>query len=578
MLLILPSACTSAAAQQGDKDVLLAEGDKYAAEGKLIQARDAYERAIASGAAVQNDSVRSHTLGLWYMNAEPHDYAKAAKWLEAALRINPDNQIRLHLAQVLSWNRQFAPAIAQYEQLVRDNPNDRALALQLARVLSWSRQYDQATRAYAEVLKNDPGNTEARVGQAQVLYWSGHADRALIITQEVLKQDPTNASASFLMAALEHNRGRDAQALQWLQHADQDKDTRELRSLISREMRPVLHLGFGFANDREQPIAVMGSTYRTLRYKSSVEFNLTNSFRMELANIVTQNATSTPVLSQFGADSLSTQTVARLHFSLAHWLRISAGAGDGTTGTGTFQGIQAARGHNLIYDVHPVITHGGLRIDLASVRSIADYTPLAIHNNLVQRRESIAAAYTWGKRVRFGSEYWHSDYTIESPDPNFRSFKTSAQGGSASFLPILYSRERFALEAGVRYDIFQFADKTAAVLDPVSGLGSTGIFMPRLYQRYSGTAHISWNPAKRFRMELDGTYGPQRIFGFASLFPPPADFGNTGTFGTRVTIPGARMEPYFGYDFFSTDTPASPGLRQGTFSSHSLFAGLRLYF
>lgn len=578
LLLTLPSTRTSAAAQQGDKDDLLAQGDKYGAEGRLIEAREAYERAIASGATLQNDSVRSHALGLWYMNAEPHDYVKAAKWLESALRIKPDDQIRLHLAQVLSWNRQFTPAIAQYEQLVRDNPDDRALALQLARVLSWSGRYDLATRAYAEVLKRDPGNTEARVGQAQVLYWSGHADAALIITREVLKQDPTNTNASFLMAALEHNRGQDAQALQWLQHANQDKDTQELRNLILRDMRPVLHLRFGFADDREQPTAVVGSTYRTMRYTSSMEFNLTDRFRMELTNIVTQNDTSTPILSIFGPDSLSTQTAARLHFSLAPWLRISAGAGDGTTGTGTFQGVQAARRHNLIYDVHPVITHGGLRIDLTSVRSIADYTPLAIHNNLVQRREAIAAAYTWGKRVRFGSEYWHGDYSIETPDPNHKSYKTNAQGGSANFMPILYSRERFALEAGVQYEIFQFADETAAILDPVSGLGSSGIFMPRLYQRYFGTAYLSWNPVKRLRLELNGTYGPQRIFGFDSLFPPPAEFGNTGSFGARVTIPGAWLEPYFGYDFYSTDTPASPGLRQGTFSSNSLFVGLRLRF
>ncbi len=102
--------------------------------------------------------------------------------------------------------------------------------------------------------------------------------------------------------------------------------------------------------------------------------------------------------------------------------------------------------------------------------------------------------------------------------------------------------------------------------------------MPRLYQRYAGTGHLRWAPHKRLRIELDGTYGPQRVFGFPSLNPPPSDFGDTGSFDVQLTIPSARLEPYVQYDAFFTDTAASPGLRQGTFSSHSMIAGIRLSF
>jgi tetratricopeptide (TPR) repeat protein len=608
-LLFLPFVRISVAAQQSDAEAQLIQGDRYAAEGNLIQARNAYERAIASGAALETDSVRCRLLGLWYMNAEPHDYGKAARWFESALRMNPDNETRLHLAQELSWNGQYRPAIEHYQELLRNKPADRELNRQLARVLSWSKsyseslavydelqssaprdvellierarvlswsgRYSQAVQTYSEALEYDPENRDAKLGQAQVLYWSGHSDTALNIIRGLLKQNPGDPNASFLMAALEHNRGQDASALHWLQHATPDNDTKALKNLIERDMRPVLHLRFGFENDREQPTSGVSSTYRTLRYTSTLGFKITNNIGMEVANTVTQNDTSTPVLSVLGEDSLAIQTAGRLHFSVTPWLRLSLGAGEGSTGAGEYQGATAPRRHHWLYDFRSVIRHAGLRIDLTSARNICDYTPLAVHENLLQRREGAAAGYTFGKRVRIGGEYWHGDYAGEMPYSDLEHFRTHAQGGSASLFPILYSSERWAVEAGVRYDLFQFADETAGILDPAHGFGSTGIFMPRLYQRYAGAAHFRWTPDKWLRIELDGTYGPQRVFGFPSLNPPPAEFGNTGSVGAQVTVPSGRFEPYITVISSHDARSRHPGRM---FSSNILAAGLRIRF
>jgi tetratricopeptide (TPR) repeat protein len=140
---LLPIVQISASAQQGNVEALLLQGEGYAAEGKLIQAREAYEKAIASGAAVEKDAERSYKLGLWYKNAEPHDFGKAAQWFESALNIKPDDEIRLHLAQAFSWNGQYSSAIEQYSQLVRNKPADAELKRQLARVLSWAKQYPE---------------------------------------------------------------------------------------------------------------------------------------------------------------------------------------------------------------------------------------------------------------------------------------------------------------------------------------------------------------------------------------------------------------------------------------------------
>jgi len=614
MAIILAIGITSPA-QQVDKGALLRQGDDNADALKWVAARQAYDQAIAAGADLQQDYTRSRNLGLAYMSGDPRDFVKAAKWFQVAIALDPkDRETQVYLAQTLSWSRQFEPAIAKYRELLQSQPDDNTVKLQLARVLSWAkdfpgsialydelvgsspemslrverarvlswqRKFPEAKAAYEEVLKSDPTNLEAKVGLAQVLYWSGDAAGARPIVEQVLQVDPNNSPANLLMASLEHNSGNDASARMRLQRVAPDDYDKELHDSILADSRPVLRMQFGYGNEREEPTGGLDSTYRTLRYIVGIEFDLTRRIRMDISNVVSQNNTSTLSLGQYGADAISTQTMVRLTFPVYSWLRLTVGAGAGTTGTGVFPfpgGVQAAREGQFLFDFHPTITRGAFRMDLSATRTIADATPLAVQTNLVQQRDSVNASYTIRKRVRIGGEYWYANYSMQGPDPSTPEFDTHANGGSVYVLPILYHRERFSVEAGVKYDVFRFADQTVNLLNPAGGIGASGVFMPQTLQRYYGTAEIMWSPLKHLRTDFYGTFGPQRVYGFAALTPPPAVWGNTGSIGTRLTLTGHRFQPYVGYEYFSTGTPSSPGLVQGSYFAHYGYIGMRYRF
>lgn len=614
MVLTLVCITVSAVAQRTDKGALLRQADRLAAEGKLVEARLTYEEALAAGANIEGDYARLRSLGLCYMNGMPADLNRAAKWLAGALAVNHDaHETRLALAQALSWNRRYDQAIAEYRQLLtsplaslemraelarvlswarRYNDSlavydeliaasgDDAYRVERARVMSWARRYAEAMRAYDEILERKPDNVDALIGKAQVLYWSGRPDRAIPIARGILAKDPQNPAANFLMASLEYNLGMNGSALSRLRLAADDTDTRDLRDRIRRDLRPVLHLGFGMDDSREEPRDGAASTYRAMRYIAALDFNVTPSVRMSVSNTVTTANTSTPVLYAFGKDGLATQTMARVSFSPSNWLRMSAGAGVGTTGRAVVQGVEQDRQNHFLYDVHPVITVSGVRIDFSAYRAVADYTTLSLTSSVVQDRQTVVASYTLKNRVRFGGEYWHGRYGVKFPEPSgdTRSLTTDAHGGAVSLSPLLYQSEKVDFSAGVRYELFEFADRTVQILDPVSGPGASGVFMPRVYQRYSGTAYLFWAMQKHLRLELGGSYGPQRVFGFRELDPPAASFENTGSFFSLLTVTGWRLQPYIGYSYFSTATPGSPGLRDGSYSSHAASFGLRLRF
>ena len=83
---------------------------------------------------------------------------------------------------------------------------------------------------------------------------------------------------------------------------------------------------------------------------------------------------------------------------------------------------------------------------------------------------------------------------------------------------------------------------------------------------------------KHVGLDIHGTFGPQRIFGFPQLSQPPAKWGTTGSAGSQLTFPFGRWQPFFAYDYFSTNTPAGPALPLGSYRSHLFVTGLAVRF
>ncbi len=502
-----------------------------------------------------------------------------------------ERDVRLELARVLSWAKHYDESLAQRAILLGNRPptaDDKPALIQKARVLAYARRYDESAATWDQALKLDPNDPEARLGKGQTIYWSGNLQEAAKVLRPLSTTQPKDNDTNLTLAGVEHGLGNNQRALYLLSFVPKDNtDAKTIRSSILEEMAPVFRARFGWEDDPEKPSFPPTTTTRVLRYMTSLEFNVHSNMRMEVSNTVSTGTTSNSLLGQYGSDALATETMVRLSWRPRPWLHLSLGGGDGTTGEGAncilfkgpCTGTSDSRNQHFVYDIHPIIEKGLWTVDFDASRHIADYTPLAIQDNVATERESLDVNYNWRKRTRIGASYWNAHYGMTSPDLNVpvRDFDTFGNGGAAYITPTIVKRERLTLDAGARLEMFTF-DNGAQQILAEPAIGSGGFFTPRVYQRVMGTGHLAWDPHSKVHVEVNGTFGPQRIFGFSQLSPPPANWGNTGSVGAQMALNMGRFRPYFGYDYFSTATAASPGLKTGSWTSYSAYFGFALRF
>ena len=522
------------------------------------------------------------------------EYETLAKELDASPAQGvTTREVRLELARVESWARQYDQSLQELARLIPATPTaaDKPALLLRARVLSYARRYPQSIAAYNKVLVLDPRDKEARFGMAQVLFWSGDLRRSRPMLRNIVLEEPDNPDARLTLASVENGSGNPTKALSLLQPLPDTGEVHTLRAAIQQSMRPVLRERIGWENDIEAPPGAQPSTTtRGLRFSSAYEFSLTPGVRMEISNTLTRDTTSNPTLARYGSSAFAQETMFRVTLQPRPWLRLSAGAGVGTTGAGAAcpqpagscsPAGSAAHLQRPVFDLHPVITWNNLRVDLSSSRHVADYTPLAVHDNVVQLRQQASVSYQF-EHVRVGGEYHYLNYTVEPGDATpalVRRLGANSHGGLAYVTPRIYRSERVTVEAGMRYDAFGYDGGAEQIAQAIpGGYGTAGFFTPRVYERTSATGHIALEMKRQFHVELDGSFGPQRIFGFQALQPPPAKWGTTGTTTILVSKRIGRLQPYISYDYFSTATAAGPTLSDGSYSSHSVNGGFSLRF
>ncbi len=618
-------------------ETLMAQAEGAAARGNYVEAIHQYHRVLERDPRNLKAKHQIARVLSWSKN-----YGEAAAQYEELLRAAPDNQVaRQERARVLSWDTKFSESIPEYERLLRDaeatraagqpeqismdearleyarvlswarrydealaqfdlllpdkairEPKHKAILIEKARVQAWSRRYDQAVETYDQALVVAPGDFEARLGKAQATFWSGKLDAAATQLRPLLVEQPRHPETSFVLASVERGRGHNARALGLLKDAPQNEETQKLRSSIRADLRPILRLRYGFENSREIATGTgVDSTYTAHRYTAGIEFFPHPDVSLEIFNTVTDGGTSNSALARHGAEALATETMARASLKVAPWLRLILGAGGGTGGRGTVCPTPAPvlplppcvtvgqenRRQHFLYEIHPIVTHRGLRVEFVSSRRLAEYTPVAIHDNVVHRREAVAVSYLWRNRMRIGGEYWHATYNLQSPDISLGTprFETTADGMNYWVRPILYQSDRFTFDAGIRVELFSFDDRAVPMAQQIV---TAGFFVPDRYERYAGTAHLSWDPHPKVHWEFDGSLGPQRVKGFAQLAPPPAEFGLAGSFGAELTLRLGRWRPFLAYNFFSTATTAFPGVSDGAYRSHAFAAGFSYRF
>ncbi len=537
------------------------------------------------------------------------EYAQVISEAEAALRGGaPKPPIslptaRLEYARVLSWARRYDEALVQLNLLLPEGqqpqPNDVNAMVEKARVLAWQRRYNDALATYDRALALDPADFDARLGKAQVLYWSGRSGQAGDLLRPLLQEQPDHSDATFMMASIERGRGHNGRALDLLDKIQGRSDADSLRTTIREDLRPVLRLRYGYGNERDDDPAFTDSTLRAHRYTAALEFSPHPDIRMTVSNTVTDARGSSPLLNaRFGQQGLAIETRASIAFKPARWLRLTLGAGGGSSGGGFactsafVLGVcptaleQQERRYHFLYEVRPVITHRGLRLAGSFTRDLADYTPLSIHDNVVLRREGLSGSYEfWRRRLRMGAGYWHGNYSIDQALScstaclPAAALDVNSNNGEIYLTGKLYDSDRLTVELGPRYEIYGFERSDLMVLDNTVGTG--GFFTPRVYQKWGGNVAFAVRPHSKVAWNVESFIGQRRFYSLA-LAQPSEVFSTAGSVRTDLRVNWGRWETAVGYSFSATESPGflrlTPGVGIGEYNTHYAFAELLIRF
>ena len=81
------------------------------------------------------------------------DYEKAAYFYNKYLEKTPNNpDVRLRLAEVLSWNKDYDASIEAYKKVIEARPDDIQVRRKYALVLSWAQKYNEAIEQLKKTL------------------------------------------------------------------------------------------------------------------------------------------------------------------------------------------------------------------------------------------------------------------------------------------------------------------------------------------------------------------------------------------------------------------------------------------
>lgn len=159
-------------------DELVAAARQAARADRNREAADLFARAIERAPQRRSELLREYADQLTYAGqagaAVPlyRELLAAEKSQEERLRILGG------LGLALLWSDRPSEARPVYQELVRDQPDNRDAARNLGRALSWSGRQREAARHLRALLLAHPDDNEARVLLAQAQAWMGRPDLA----------------------------------------------------------------------------------------------------------------------------------------------------------------------------------------------------------------------------------------------------------------------------------------------------------------------------------------------------------------------------------------------------------------
>lgn len=181
--------------------------------------------------------LHADVLGEARRHVEARQYPQALALYETLLRQRPnDADLLIEAARVNGWNDQHARAIELYRRVLELAPQRVGdVRLALAWQLLWSGQADEARSMFAAETGAHPEKPEALHGLAEAAVATNHLDEALHSYRRLLRLDPHDMKAKLGEARVLQWLGRDREAAEAYERLlAQQPDNREAKLRLGR--------------------------------------------------------------------------------------------------------------------------------------------------------------------------------------------------------------------------------------------------------------------------------------------------------------------------------------------------------
>jgi len=426
-----------------------------------------------------------------------------------------------------------------FSALAIDPQNHEAQAL-LAQLELAEGNWDAAAKHFTALLAHDSGDLEAVFGQARTAYYKGDLRRARSAAQTLVEVQPENFDAAFLLASIEHARGRRRLAGVLLDRAAQlgpdSSDLSELKKRLNEEAAVTVRTSVAYAreigpaapcpNPRGCSQLDLHEDLRTYSFGSSIETNL---FPHTLSVF---SIASLPSESPLGRDASGIAVPTGISGAVApaeflYWQTIQLSprfglrTGAGLVKFGPGQSVKVAgEPEGFVSAGSSVLAQGGFSyawgkktsIDLDLSRSPATFTPTTVRLGVMEGRLQTGLNFLFRPRTELNMIVFYSEYSSERFQYSVtvgpqrievnNAVQQRARGGSVTFNQNLFRSSRFSFDGGLNSSVIAF-------LHPSNQL-PLGFFTPDLFQTHLATARFYGYLAGPLAYDLSGGMGIQQ--------------------------------------------------------------------